>query len=77
VSGKLSAHPPAASGGLQRHMNSGGRSGCYVSDLEDEAKKIDEATELNRIRGPPVEIEIDHRHGRKYETRESLHMGVQ
>jgi hypothetical protein len=27
-------------------MSSGGRSGRYVSDLKDEAKKIDEATEL-------------------------------
>lgn len=43
---KLSALPPAENGGRQRHMSSGGRSGRYVSDLKDEAKKIDEATEL-------------------------------
>lgn len=30
-------------------MSSGERSGRYVSDLEDEAKKIDEATELIKL----------------------------
>lgn len=40
----------------------------------DEAKKIDEATEL-KIEGPPAQIEIDDSSGRKYENRESIWSG--
>ena len=69
MSGIVSALLPAASVEIQSRTLSGARSDPYVSDHEDEAKKIDEATELIElgVLYSVAEIEIDDSPGRKYE----------
>lgn len=54
-SGIVSAVLPAGNGKFQKHEIQGGQFRPYVIHPQDEAKKIDEATEL-KIRGPPAQI---------------------